>query len=688
MAKKKGKRASIAKPDRHNKAIRETGGVSVVKPSTGKVQSATAALGALSTTSPLSPEARPGVFSVTSPLSSETRPGVFSVTSPLSPEAGPDSNPIPSQMATVGATTSVAFEAIVSPLDHILIFGHGVFQRLILVCTQLAVFCTILHAEASTHLARPVDHWCRPPAAYANLPPETWTNASIPVEKDGSYSRCFRYEPPFVLQSTNSSLNDRETVPCDNGWTYAASIHTSVVGKWDLVCQRRRLMSMLTACYMTGALLIMPFVGFAADRLGRRPVLGASLFVLIVSGVLLAFSSTLLVFATLCFFTSASAGSLVVISIVLLFEVTDSSHRVLYCTIALTSGFSAAHVYGELVHDWIHDWSVIQLICMVPTALLIGAVYITKESPCWLLATFRVSRAADVVMWAARMNGADMGLVVRRLQAIRDEARKAGVEVGIRAGEGLHKTSPAQIFTNQALRKSTMVVYGCWFLANSFSYRLRESRENRVVHRALAALAIPAVAASVFVLNTHGRRMSTAVSMVILGSLIAGLTGAALILPGGADAATSRFETAVLVAQLLAVDLAVISLYIITIEMYPTVLRGCGISMGYMCGRLGATMTPFFEAIDSGLVQGTVLTLTSLLLVAFGALAWVVLPETTEVQAVNTLRDRAGDDVEQWMLKTPLTIARRQSRGLALQERRKSSASSLSRKSRLSKASQ
>ncbi|KAK8788145.1 hypothetical protein V5799_022079 [Amblyomma americanum] len=545
MAKKNRKRSSADKPDRQITALTESGTVTAVEPPTGPVESATTAVGASSVTSPLSPEVKADVFSLTSPLSPEGRPG---------------SNPVAPQTATAVATGSVAFDATVSPMDHILIFGHGVFQRLILLCTLLSVFCTILHAEASSNLARPVDHWCRPPAAYANLPPETWKNASIPVELDGSYSGCFRYEPPFVPQSTNSSRDSRETVPCDAGWDYAREIHeisallekyqaassgkpaasrctqastrVSIVGEWNLVCDRRWLMSVLTACYMAGSLLIMPFVGTAADRLGRRPVLGFSLSILIVSGILLAFSSTLFMFASLRFFISASAGSLVVISIVQLFEVTDSSRRVLYCSIAVTGGFSAAHVYGELVYDWVYDWSLIQLFCMVPTGLLIGAVYFVEESPCWLLATFRIKRAAEVVMSAARMNGADMLLVGKRLEVIRQEARKARAEATMTTGEGMLEASPAELFTNRALRNETLVIYGCWFLANSFSYRLRASREDRVVYRALVALAIPTVAANVFLLSTKGRRLSTALSLVLLGSVMASLAGVSFFVPG------------------------------------------------------------------------------------------------------------------------------------------------------------
>ncbi|KAH7948582.1 hypothetical protein HPB51_028492 [Rhipicephalus microplus] len=84
-----------------------------------------------------------------------------------------------------------------SPLDHVLIIGHGRFQRIVLVCTTLGFFTTIVHAMASTTLARSVDHWC---------------------------SQCHRYDPPFDLLSDeaghDASADNRSVIPCDAGWHF------------------------------------------------------------------------------------------------------------------------------------------------------------------------------------------------------------------------------------------------------------------------------------------------------------------------------------------------------------------------------------------------------------------------------------------------------------------------------------
>ncbi|KAH6926875.1 hypothetical protein HPB50_022644 [Hyalomma asiaticum] len=605
-------------------------------------------------------------------------------TSPLSPTSPPQPQPPPvdasvANLATTGVNSGpcVPYDgAPVSPLDQVLIFGHGKFQRIILVCTQLAVFCTAVHSVSTASLARPVEHWCSPPPAYANLPPEIWKNASIPPGQDGSPSACVRYEPPFEASSEdNSSHHDRETVPCDAGWDYAASTRVSIVSEWDLVCQRRWILSLLTMCYAAGAMVITPVSGVAADRLGRRPVLGAALFVLVVTGIVLAFARTLLVFAALSFFASASAASLLVISVVLLFEVTDSSRRTLYCSVAVAGGFSAASVYSQLFYYLVQDWSLSQLINMLPVALLVGAMYFVEESPCWLMATHRFNRLCKVVLSAAHMNDVDVVRVARRLDCIRRENKrsKASVTYVSSMDEAVRKmvvqASPIDMLTNPILRVETIVTFSCWFLAMGAFYALRFSIEDRTAHQALIVLELPAATANVVLMRNKGRRLSAAVSMIALGFLMGALGTISLLLPetGHDDHSWPRIlEVAVQVAALLAVDLTAISLCVITVEMYPTVLRGSGISFGYTCGRFGAVAVALAgDTTESRRARGIELVVGSLLLVGFGVVALALLPETTKMQAANTCRDLVSgggsEDEDKWLLKSPFRVARRSS---------------------------
>ncbi|KAH9378145.1 hypothetical protein HPB48_004274 [Haemaphysalis longicornis] len=360
---------------------------------------------ASSTMSPTSPE---GVQAQDPhlPVSS-----IMSPTSPLTPG-------VPPKSSTLAGKTS--------PLEHILIFGQGRFQRLVLLCTMLAVFTSRVHALASSDFARPVDHWCRPPAAYAHLPLETWKNATIHAADgtDDRRSHCFRHEPPLPVPE-DLEADNRTVVPCDAGWDYEPSARErSIVAAWDLVCGRRRILSLLSAVYMAGGVLGGAGAGVLADHIGRRPVLCIMIFLLILAGIGTAFAHSILAFAVLRFVLSTAASSTIVTSTLLLFEVTDIDHRALFCALSVSAAGVASAIYRELVMAFIRDWQMAQIVYMVPASALVLAVYLMEESPCWLLATARVSQGERVLLWAARVNNVDQDAFKARLAALRDQIKR------------------------------------------------------------------------------------------------------------------------------------------------------------------------------------------------------------------------------------------------------------------------
>ncbi|XP_050037760.2 solute carrier family 22 member 7-like [Dermacentor andersoni] len=636
--------------------------------------------------SPPAPRDRPHAGSLTalpgtmdtagSGLVDSRHPPAFS--SPLTPTTAKLENS-PSgarQPTTMGAPTSAPqFPGAVTPLDHVVVYGHGKFQWIILFCTQLAVFCTVVQALAMLSLARPVDHWCKPPAAYANLPPDMWKNSSIPVEEDGSYSRCLRYEPPFAPYERG--VDSSTKVPCDAGWEYDVPIHTSVISQWDLVCERRWILKAMMASYMGSTVVLMPFTGIAADRIGRTPVLAVALFGLILAGTTVAFATTLLMFAILRVLVAVSSAALLTVSTVLLFEVTDSSRRVLYSSVAIAGGVSAANVYSEITYELASEWALIQMLSMLPSVLLVGAVYFIEESPPWLLATHRLRRLSKVVTSAAQTNGVDLVHVAKRLEGLRKEDRRSRCDS---TNEAVNEAPPLEVLTNPLFRSETLVAFGCLFLVMSLFHELRGSRDDRSVYYAQIALECPAVTFNVFLLERKGRRIASAICMIALGCLVAVLGAFCFILPdpSNADGFVRHLETAVRVVALLAVDSAVVSLSVITIEMYPTVIRASGASFGYVCGRLGSIAASFASS-DSRLGRGIELTVVSLLLLAFAALVLVVMPETTKIHATHTPPDVSArrDTEDKWMLDAPLRLARSRRTSSSAHLRRKGSAGSL-----------
>ncbi|KAH6925609.1 hypothetical protein HPB50_007990 [Hyalomma asiaticum] len=558
---------------------------------------------------------------------------------------------------TLPATTTAATTVLSSPLDHILIFGHGRFQRHVLFCTALAFFTAITHVASLTSLARPVDHWCKPPTDYAYMTVDAWKNASVPLEADGkTRSPCLRYEPPLPYP-TDTGFENRTMVPCDAGWDYDADTESDVVSivvEWNLVCGRRWMLRVMSSVYALGGAVGAPLAGVAADAMGRRPVLCVWLFLVLLCGVSLAFAGTLLLFATLRALLSAAVASVLVTSLVVLFEVTDTQHRALFCSLAMASASFTAALYGEIFYYLELSWNACQVAFMVPTSVLVLAVYMMDESPCWLLAVSNTRRAEQVLTWAAHVNMVDLDVFKERLSGLKAELKKqqetqASLSASILShDQGARATD---LVVNRRLRKRTAVMVGCWFLVFAVFFNLRSidaMHGNAVARAVLTSLKLTGILVDVHIITRAGRRRTLAFSMVALSAMSLALALVYLL------QAPDELLIGVVVSSLLVFDMCVISMFLISAELYPTVVRAAGLAFGYGCGRLGTFVSPFITDIRQAELKGAAYGVAAALLLHFGVMA-LGLPETTQLQPANTMRDMAA---ARWALRSPLRLAR------------------------------
>ncbi|KAH6926389.1 hypothetical protein HPB50_018096 [Hyalomma asiaticum] len=631
----------------------------------------------LSTSFPLSPpegqQETPGasVGDEQTPMRPPSLLPTSTLMSPLSSSAGiaPDAGQTMTTTAGGATTTAAAASTTAgpsSPLDHVLIIGHGRFQKMVLVCTTLAFFTTIVHALASTSLARPVDHWCRscrsPPEEYAFVSADTWKNVGIPVHRDGSRvrrSQCHRYEPPFespVAESdlVSALLDNRSVIPCDAGWRYegggvSGASHVrhsgfgeldlkyphSIVDDWDLVCNRSWIVSALTAVYMAGGVVGAPVAGIATDRIGRRPVLCTWLLLLFFAGTALVFAHNVPVFAVLRFLLSAGAAGVLVASHVLLFEVTGSQYRATYCAIAVAGATCAAAVYSELIYVCIRNWHAAQVAYMIPSCGMIVAVYLMEESPCWLLAVSEMRYAESVLVWAASVNKIEPRLFKRRLFLLRTELSRQHEQMAVQqepesAIVSDHEVRVSDLLSNHTLRQRSLLIFGCWFLVfGTFSHLttasvMRTSETARIV---LVFLRLPCVVADVYTIARFGRRLAP-------------------------DTLVAVF----VVAGLLVFDMSAITVFSFSAELYPTVLRGAALGCCYMSGRLGAFVAPFVNEIRSAPIRSFAHAISAAMLLLLSTMA-LALPETKELPPSNTVQGMMAME-DKWLLYSPLRVAR------------------------------
>ncbi|KAL3188567.1 hypothetical protein MRX96_022574 [Rhipicephalus microplus] len=527
-----------------------------------------------------------------------------------------------------------------SPLDHVLIIGHGRFQRIVLVCTTLGFFTTIVHATASTTLARSVDHWCSPPEEYAFVSEATWKKVGIPEHRDGSVvrrSQCHRYDPPFDLLSDeaghDASADNRSVIPCDAGWHFETGHisdgpdyhgHSgkldfkhphSIVVEWNLVCGRKWIVSALRAAYTAGGFAGAPVAGIAADRI-------------------------------------------VVASHVLLFEVTGARYRASYCAVAIASGILAADVYSELIYVCIPNWHLAQVAFMIPSCGMIVAVYMMEESPCWLVAVSEMRYAESVLAWAAGVNNIEPSMFRRRLSRLRIELNRQNEQLAMQQEpEGAiiseHEVRVSDLLSKHNLRRRSAVIFGCWFLVfGAFAHFTTTDvlRNSELARIALVLLRLPCVVADVYAITRAGRRLSLGLSMLALSVVATALSMVELF------GASVKLSAALVISGLLAFDLSAVTLFAFSAELYPTVLRGTALGCCYMSGRLGAFVAPFVNLIPSPQLRSTAYAVSAAMLLVLSAMAFA-LPETRQLPPSNTMQGMLAME-EKWLLGSPLRVAR------------------------------
>ncbi|KAH9365933.1 hypothetical protein HPB48_012203 [Haemaphysalis longicornis] len=263
-------------------------------------------------------------------------------------------------------------------------------------------------------------------------------------------------------------------------------------------------------------------------------------------------------------------------------------------------------------------------------------------------------------MWAAQVNGMDPADFNQRLAVLRQSLEKHVDTAGVLSADSdtirqEHDVNVFYLMTNKTLCQRSAVIFGCWFLLFGVFYKLTTGdllAGNLVARTLLLLLRMPGLVGDVFILGRIGRRKSLVASMLALSAGTAALSVALVFFVDEAWLARS-----LIVLNLLLFDLSAVTVFTYSAELYPTVLRGAGLGLCYSCGRVGALLTPFFNDMMSLVAKGMLYALYAAVLFVFGLLA-TQLPETTQLQPANTLRDLHA---KKWKLSSPLRVARRRS---------------------------
>ncbi|XP_056657492.1 solute carrier family 22 member 12-like [Monodelphis domestica] len=516
----------------------------------------------------------------------------------------------------------------------------GRFQIFQIVSLVIPIMCLTTHNLLENFTAAIPPHRCWVPlldnaSASAlvarGLGPDALLRVSIPLDKHQKPESCRRFlHPQWQLLELNESAPNASgagTEPCLDGWVYDRSDFTStIVSKWDMVCDWQFLKPMAQSIYMAGIMTGAVICGPVSDRFGRRLVLSWCYLQMAISGTCCAAVPNFSLYCCLRFLSAFAVAGIMMNTGTLLMEWTKTQARARVMTInALGFSFGQALLSG--IAYAIRDWCILQLAVSLPFFLFFLSSWWLAESARWLIITGKMDRGLHELKKVARMNGKkDIRdtLTIEVRSAMREEL----------AAPETQRPSVMDLFRTPELCRRFCCMLSVWFAFGFTFYGLALDLQSLgsdifLVQVLFGAIDMPNKMGAFFAMNRLGRRLTQAGSLILAGLCILANT----MVPQ--ELQTLRTTLAVLGIGF--VGSAFTCLVVYCSELFPTVLRMTAVGGGQTTARLGSILGPLvrllgqFNPLLPLIIYGAVPVVSGL--------AALLLPETLNLPLPDTIQD-------------------------------------------------
>ncbi|CAH0398900.1 unnamed protein product [Chilo suppressalis] len=530
------------------------------------------------------------------------------------------------------------FDAILEDVGE---FGR--YQKLVVYLVLLpAVIPCGFHAYAQLFMAAGGAHWCRVPELEHISNIELVKNISIPVEdKNGNlqYSQCSMYNLNYSDLLRNHENLDEFTrrempadniIPCKNGWTHDKTIYkNTVVTEWNLVCNDDFLPTLGLVLLAAGGIIGNYIFGYLQDTIGRKPSFFIYLLIECIFGVATAFAHNYVMWIIYRIGVGFTVPAIMATPYVLAIELVGPRCRTL-CTILSNIAYSLGLIMLAGVVYLVRDWRHLALATTLPFVCFFLYLWPMPESPRWLLARGQFEKAEVILKNMARINGKSLpaNYMVHLRRKYESDKLKQDIEK-----EKSRKYGVLDLFRTPNLRKKTIIITFIWFTNTSvyvgLSYYAPVLGGDEFLNFFLAGVVeLPTYLFLWPSMERLGRRWTLCMSMVVGG--IACLTTFLV-----------QHETYVTLALYCVGKMGISSSFVVlplmASELYPTVVRGLGMSFSSVLGMLGPIFIPLVNYLGSDIMVLPLIIMGALLVA--GGIASLLLPETLNQHLPQTLED-------------------------------------------------
>ena len=413
-------------------------------------------------------------------------------------------------------------------------------------------------------------------------------------------------------------------------WEFTKPKHFSIATEFELVCNKKWLISLLSSMYFVGSLLGGIIMGWASDTFGRKRILFLSTAVVLLTSFAISFSPNLegiLVLRLVAgFFMIGTPGN----ASLLATESVSRRYRafvgqIIFFMIPFTESLVALTAY------YTPKWRMFFVLSSVPYIFILFFYPVISESVRWLQMQGQTKEIDKFFNGMSKWN---------------KESLLQGIETAPNKPKAQHKRNRLNLFKNKKLVfKAMLQCYG-WMVIGTlyFGLSLAADKLGGSVYLNFVLLStteIPAIISSIYFCNKIGRKKTVMVSLMFAGIgcvLLALLTQVILI------------EYAPVIVAMVGRYFVAVSLngeYTWTAECFPTEVSGEAFGLVLIGFRIGGAIASFIVKLF-GQFHSTVPFLTMACLAISALLLFCLLPETKNKSKVENLLNIvvAEEDIE------------------------------------------
>ncbi|RNA15634.1 Organic cation transporter [Brachionus plicatilis] len=481
--------------------------------------------------------------------------------------------------------------------------GHfGPYQLLIFILVGIIAFVPALVGFSFSFYGTVPNHRCRIPA-YPNDTYEIQSDyhqelidTFIPESKNSfkeKYDTC-------NLRVFNKTDKANSSLTKCSEWVYSKEyFESTLMSDWNIVCDSSPRRSLFSTFYFIGNFGVL-LSGIMSDKYGRKftaysfVIANAAFNIAIAALVSIDFADNNLqqiLFAILRLLTGISMN-VYAVAVVIAVEIVGPSKRVI-----AANAIYYLYIVGEFVLlffvYFITDYKIMLTSLSVLMTTIAMYYWIVPESPRWLLATKKKKEAYKVFNTIAKWNKKRPEDLTSMEELLK--VHKVESEVNFVPEKQYTIWQTLKIFfSSKILMIRSMVIMINWlgntFVYNGLSFSTSDLAGNPYVNFGLSAVAeMLGVLGCHFLLDRYGRKVPYTISMT--------LSGLALLAVMFVPTDLGIVVTGLALVGKLTISFAFNTIYIVTAESHPTVIRNSAVAISQTFSRIAAVLAPNIQLL-------------------------------------------------------------------------------------------